>query len=141
GASGQLTINGADLLDIFTQQAMWSITGSGVSLSAGSQTDSQVVLNYSIALNATTGDQSLTLSSHFGASNPATFHVGDPTPVVTSVTPNSWNAGETTNFTLTGTGFGSNPLLKITGPGVTSASKSDSTDTGGPNGSTLHGSV
>jgi hypothetical protein len=141
GSSGQLTINGANLLDIFTQQAMWSITGSGVSLTAGAQTDSQVVLNYSIALNATTGDQSLTLSSHFGASNPATFHVGDPSPVVTSVTPNVWNAGETTNITLMGTGFGTNPLLKITGPGVTNVSVSDSSDTGGPNGSTMHASV
>jgi len=141
GASGQLTLDGTNLLDIFTQQAKWSITGSGVNLSAQSQADSQVVLNYSIDLNAATGDQRLTLSSNFGASNPVTFHVGDPTPVVSSVTPAFWNAGQVTSITLTGTGFGSNPQLKITGPGVTSFSITDSSDTGKPNGAIMHASV
>ena len=55
-------------------------------------------------------------------STSTTFVVGDATPVITSVSPSGWNAGTTTNFTLAGSGFGTNPSLSIGGSGILSYS-------------------
>ncbi|HXR77217.1 MAG TPA: IPT/TIG domain-containing protein [Bryobacteraceae bacterium] len=60
----------------------------------------------------------MTLTTRFGTSNAAPFSVGDPTPVITSISPNSWNAGTSIQVTITGHGFGTNPSLTITGPAV-----------------------
>jgi hypothetical protein len=40
-------------------------------------------------------------------------------PVINSVSPNQWPAGETTTFTIDGAGFGYSPILTITGNGIT----------------------
>jgi hypothetical protein len=118
GTSGAIHIYGDNLVDPFTGQASAAITGSGVTLSVASATESVVDLNDSIATNATTGSQNVTLTTRFGTSNAAPFSVGDPTPVITSISPNSWNAGTSIQVTITGHGFGTNPSLTITGPGV-----------------------
>jgi hypothetical protein len=47
------------------------------------------------------------------------MYVGDTTPVITSITPNVWNAGVVTPFTITGSGFGTNPFLTIIGTDIT----------------------
>ncbi len=93
GTSGTITVYGDNLVDAFTNQASAAITGSGVTLSINSAGASQVVLNYSIAANADTGNQGLTLSTRFGSSNTASFNVGDPTPVIASISPGTWSAG------------------------------------------------
>jgi hypothetical protein len=135
GASGQITLGGTYFVDAFGVTATPQITGSGVSLQVASATQTSMVLNYTIAYNATTGDQQLTLSNRFGTSNAAVFHVGDPTPVITFVSPNPWNAGTITNITISGYYFGTNPSLQITGPGVTGSSIVNSSDT------LIHGTV
>jgi hypothetical protein len=49
----------------------------------------------------------------------ATLNVGDATPVITSITPSAWPAGQTRLVTINGSGFGSNPLVTISDPTVT----------------------
>jgi hypothetical protein len=118
GTSSAMHIYGDNLVDPFTGQASAAISGSGVTLSVASATESVVDLNDSIATNATTGSQNVTLTTRFGTSNAAPFSIGDPTPIITSISPNSWNAGTSIQVTITGHGFGTNPSLTITGPGV-----------------------
>lgn len=121
GTSGTITVYGDNLVDVFTGQASASITGSGVTLSVNSASASQVTLNYSISTNASTGSQNLTLSTRFGTSNPAAFNVGDPSPVINSISPDTWQAGTAIQVTITGQHFGTNPSLTVTGPGVTAS--------------------
>ena len=49
----------------------------------------------------------------YGVSGSTSGNVGDPTPVVQSVSPSVWNAGATTTVTITGTGFGTAPQLTL----------------------------
>jgi hypothetical protein len=114
---------------MFTGQANAMITGLGVTLSVASATESVVDLNDSIATNATTGSQNVTLTTRFRTSNAAPFSIGDPTPVITSISPNSRNAGKSIQITITGHGFGTNPSLAITGPGVSGYSTGAVSDT------------
>ena len=44
-----------------------------------------------------------------------TLTVADPTPSIDTVNPSDWTAGDVQLFTLTGSGFGSNPRLAFTG--------------------------
>lgn len=53
-----------------------------------------------------------------GTSNVVNINVGDPTPAITSISPNNWYAGTTTQFTINGSGFGTNPALTVTGNGI-----------------------
>ena len=129
GTSGTIHIYGDNLVDPFTGQATAAITRSGVTLSAASATESVADLNDSIATNATTGNQSVTLTTRFGTSNAAPFSIGDPTPVITSISPNSWNAGTSIQVAITGHGFGTNPSLTITAPGVSGYSTGAASDT------------
>lgn len=128
GTSGTITVQGEDLIDVFTQTTTPAMTGSGVNLAVASPTSNEVSLSYSIATNASTGTHDLTLTTRFGTSNAAAFNVGDPTPNITSINPNVWNAGTTTNFTISGTGFGTSPSMTINGTGVTSYSVSSASD-------------
>jgi hypothetical protein len=139
GSSGTITVQGSNLTDIFTQSTTPNITGSGMSISVQSigappagpvvTGASQVTLAYTIAQNASTGAHNITLSNHFGTSNAVAFNVGDPTPVITSVTPNVWQAGNSISVTITGTGFGTNPTLTLSGSGVSVQSITSAGDT------------
>jgi hypothetical protein len=116
GTSGSITVDGEYLIDPWTETATPVITGSGVSLSLGANpSDQQLSLNYSIAQGATTGPQSLTLATRFGASNAATFTVGYPAAHVTSLNPPTWQAGQSFTLTINGTGFGTAPTVNISG--------------------------
>lgn len=141
GSSGTITVQGSNLTDIFTspQSTTPNVTGSGMSLSVQSVGPpppgpivvgaSQVTLAYTIAQNASTGAHNITLSNHFGTSNAVAFNVGDPTPVITSVTPNVWQAGNSISVTITGSGFGTNPTLTLSGSGVSVQSITSAMDT------------
>lgn len=134
GKSGTITVSGQDLIDPFTSKAAASITGSGVTLSVnGTPSNTSVALNYSIASNATAGNQNLTLSSRLGTSNSEQFTVGYPPAVVTNVSPSVWTAGQQTSVTITGTGFGTAPTLSASGTGVNLTLNSAS-----PDGTTIH---
>lgn len=117
--SGTLTLGGTNLEDLFTQSTTPAITGSGMTLTVQSVTPTQVTLNYTIAENASPGAHSITLATRFGTSNPVSFNVGDPTPVVKNVSPSTWDANNSYSVTITGTGFGTKPTVSLSGTGVT----------------------
>jgi hypothetical protein len=96
-----------------------SVSGSGVTLSVTYASDIQVNVYYTVSGNAATGAYGITITTYAGTSNTVNMNVGDPTPVIGSVSPNSWNAGATTAFTITGQGFGTSPTLAIGGSGIT----------------------
>lgn len=45
--------------------------------------------------------------------------VSDPTPTITSISPNSWQAGTSTAIQITGSGFGTNPAISSSDPSIT----------------------
>lgn len=120
GTSGTLTVNGSDLVDVFTQTATAAISGSGITWSIASQSATQVTINYSVTTSAGTGSRTLTLSDRFGSSS-ATFNVGDATPQVTSISPGTWNAGTTASVTFGGNNFGTAPTLSFSSSDVTAS--------------------
>jgi hypothetical protein len=130
GTSGQLTVNGFDLFDQFDGSVGVSqIPGVTWSPASASSDGTQIVLNYTIATNAATGDQNFFLATRFGQSNVVTFSIDDQTPVVSSVQPDQWQAGADTSITVSGTGFGACPTLQISGPGVSGFTKTSGSPT------------
>ena len=148
GTSGTLTLGGTDFVDPFYEnETTLNIThvggsGSGFSYTAGSGTATQVTASYTVALTATTGNWEAGLSYYQGESGSyfsgvTNFTVGDPTPSITSVSPGSWNAGQSNiPVTISGSYFGSNPQLTVAGGGATATIKSHS-DTGQPGGAQI----
>ncbi|HEY7336536.1 MAG TPA: hypothetical protein VH639_16710 [Bryobacteraceae bacterium] len=55
-----------------------------------------------MASNATTGARGITITTYAGTSNAVDMNVRDQSPVITSVSPNSWNAGTTVGVTIGG---------------------------------------
>jgi hypothetical protein len=131
GASGTLTVDGFALYDQFDGTVQVSpIPGlTWGSSFTGNADGTQIQLTYTIANNAVSGDQSFFLATRFGTSNTAIFAITDPTPVVNSVRPSTWEAGADTSITVTGRFFGSCPTLNITGPGVTGFTRTGFSDT------------
>jgi hypothetical protein len=116
GASGQIVVQGDNLVDPFTNTSTPAVSNWSGSVPTFSSYDSStgaVTLNYSsISSSVASGNHNLTLQTRFGTSNPATLQISDPSPVVNSISPNNWNAGQTyTNVQITGTGFGTNPSV------------------------------
>jgi hypothetical protein len=145
GTSGSLTINGNDLITPFltsstTTQATKS-GGTGLTVTAGSFSSTQGSATYDAALTATTGTWSIGVSYSLGGTiligvNNG-FTVGDRTPSVTSVDPDQWTAGQL-NFpvTISGSYFGSNPQLTVSGGGAT-ATITGHTDNGQAGGASI----
>jgi hypothetical protein len=134
GTSGTISVNGDNLIDPF-----WStfeayadaviplVSGSGVTVSVGDPTSYPLILNYSIASDAAVGNRSLTLKHRFGTSNAVTFTVRPP-PQITSVSPSTILInGPDVSVTISGSGFGTAPVLNLP-PGVI-ASGQNSSDT------------
>jgi hypothetical protein len=80
-----------------------------------------VTVNYTIASNASTGNQTLTLANRFGTSNGVNFNIYDPTPFISNMT-TPWPTGQTTFVTITGSGFGTNPSISLSDQSVTISS-------------------
>ena len=121
GSSGTITVDGNYLLDPFNNQVDSASIGGGVSLSPGGEaTQGEITLNYTIPQDATTGPQNLTLTNRFGTSSPATFTVGDHTPVIYQISQPTWQAGiTTTGVTFSGQYFGTNlPVLNFSDPAI-----------------------
>jgi hypothetical protein len=129
GSSGTITAQGTNLEDLFTQSTTPAVDGSGVTLTVQSAAPTQVALGFSIAQNASTGAHHLTLATRFGTSNAVAFNVGDPTPIVTGISPNAWQAGDTYSVTVTGKGFGTSPTVSVSGTGVSVGTVSNTSDT------------
>ncbi len=152
GASGTLTVNGDNFLDPFDEnETTLSLQfngsgGSGLSYTTGDITSTQATANYTVGLSATTGNWEAGIKYYQGESGSyfdgvTNFTVGDPTPDVTSVDPDTWTAGQTNiPVTISGSYFGSNPQLSVSGGGAT-ATMTSHTDNGQPGGASIHASV
>jgi len=117
GNSGTLTVDGSNLVDVFTQLTTASLSGSGITWSVSSQTEAQVLISYSVSTSAAAGNRTLTLATRFGSSS-TTLNVGDATPIVTGLDPSDWDAGTTQSVTFTGQNFGTNaPTLSFSPSG------------------------
>ena len=90
---------------------------------------SQINIPYWVDANATPGTYTLTLQT-VGGSTSTTFAVRDASPVITSVSPNPWQAGTTVAFTITGSHFGTAaPSLTISpSSAITSSQITNYTD-------------
>ena len=88
-----------------------SVTLGGQPVTITYQSDNQVNVQYPAQ---TVGDKTLTVTTANGSKS-VTFNIaaGDPTPVVTSVSPSVWPAGQMTYFSVSGTGFGTAPTLTL----------------------------
>jgi hypothetical protein len=136
GTSGTITVRGKALIDPFSQTVQASFGGgTGLTLSAvGASPDgTELILEYTIAKNATVGPVNIVLGDRFGISTnagQALFTVADPQPMIFSVLPSVWQAG-TSNLpiTITGSGFGTNPSVSLAGAGVSLVSVGSTSDT------------
>ena len=150
GTSGGLTINGDSMINPFPGAPQPSFQasksgGTGFTVSGSNFGVTSGTASYSASLTATTGPWDLGLSYFLGNTGLVvvfgSFIVGDPTPSISSVSPNNWTAGQSNiAVTITGSGFGSNPQLTIAGPGISSSITGHS-DTGAPGGAKITANV
>jgi hypothetical protein len=139
-SSGTLTIVGVYLTADETDQfPTVNLSPMGQGLTLGSVvtvvSESELEVSYTVGSSpSSTGQYGITVTTNAGTSNSSTIKVGDPTPVITGVSPPSWMAGTSypaCSIQITGSGFGTNnPSLTITsantgadgGPAITSYS-------------------
>jgi hypothetical protein len=114
-SSGTLQIYGTDLADGGSPTvAVVSGTGlafTGNATTANSDNDGEIDVPYTVDGNgSSSGPHSITVTSGAGTSDPFSITVGDPTPAITSIMPNQWQAGNdySCSITIQGTGFGNN---------------------------------
>lgn len=55
------------------------------------------------------------------SSSSAQTTVSDPTPTISSISPDTWRAGATTAIQIAGSGFGTNPVISSSDPSITFA--------------------
>jgi hypothetical protein len=97
------------------------VSGSGVTATVqptAPNTIEVLDVNIQIAQDAPVGDRTLTLTVNGQTSNTINFRVGDRTPQITGITPPQGNTGNQVAVTITGNGFGLNPLIRIDGTGI-----------------------
>lgn len=93
-----------------------NVGGSGVTVGSVSYvTDTRITAIFNVDSNATTGNHSVSVSAGGYTSNSVNFHVGNRTPQITGVNPSSAAAGDSVGVTISGTGFGTNPSLSVSG--------------------------
>ena len=111
GTPGYIEIYGSNLAP---QGTTPQVSMTGANLWIVYQSDNQINVYYGYV---GVGQQSLSVTTIYGTSNYVLFTAltGDPTPSVSGISPEVWPAGTTTDLTITGTGFGTNPGLTISG--------------------------
>jgi hypothetical protein len=118
--TGQITFEGQGLIDPFTnsiQLSPASDSGLTLTLESVSQNGTEVIVQYSITPQATVGPRTITLSTALGSVEES-FGIGDPPPTISSVTPDVWQAGSQYSVSISGSGFGTNPQVSVSGAGV-----------------------
>jgi hypothetical protein len=127
GTTVPVTITGSNFLGGLDIEVYVS---GGITATVDSYTDTEIYATFAIPIGGAPGVQTVFASNEWGDSNSIDFEDGDPTPVIKTVSPDTWNAGTVTDFTITGTGFGSNPTLEVTGTYVTGSSIISHSDNG-----------
>ncbi|HEY5839426.1 MAG TPA: IPT/TIG domain-containing protein [Pyrinomonadaceae bacterium] len=94
-----------------------NVSGSGISVGSPTfSTDTRLTAIFNIAENASTGNHSVSITTSEGVtSNSVNLNVGDRTPVINSINPSNGDAGQVVPVTISGTGFGSTPIVDVTG--------------------------
>src|SRR4029077_6969943 len=79
----------------------------------------QITATLTIAANAATGAQNITVTTSGGTSSPQTFTLNLAPPTLTSISPNSGLQGQGVAVTLTGTNFISGAAIGVSAAGIT----------------------
>ena len=128
GTTGYVILYGSDLTSLYT-----ATTVNCTYCSVSYESQNQINLYYSIPLDTASGTltNDIDVNVAYGGDAYTNFYVFDPTPDVTSMSFNSWNAGSVYyGFTFYDdtAGFGSNPSVSFSDPYV-SFSPSSAGDT------------
>ncbi len=116
GTNVPVTLTGAN----FGANSTVNVSGSGVTVSNVQVVSaSQITATLGIAANATTGGDTVTVTSGGQNSNGVTFTVTAPAPTLTSISPTSGVQGTNVPVTLTGTNFAANSTVNVSGGGIT----------------------
>ena len=126
GTSGYIPIYGAYLAPQGTSPV---VSMDGATLWIVYQSDNQINVYYSYV---SLGTHNLTVTTIYGQSNAVQFTAlaGDSTPYISIISPGEWEAGVTTDFSIAGTGFGTNPGLTIDGGWIEAYGVYSAWDTG-----------
>jgi hypothetical protein len=90
------------------------VTGYGVTVYPGyvSPDGTTLTAQFTVDQSAGSGVHGVSVVTQGGTSGAVDFTVGDQTPVITSIYPSTWEAGQTyTDVTISGVHFGLNPQL------------------------------
>jgi hypothetical protein len=115
GQGGVIQMYGSYMSSAYQAQ----FSGSGATASVSYVSENQANIQFNINSTAATGVRQLSLTNQFGTSNQVDFLIADPTPVITGISPGAWEVGAQTQVIITGRGFGTRPLVNITGTGIT----------------------
>ncbi len=105
----------------FITGATIGLSGLGITVSNTTVVSAtQITATFTIAANAATGAQNITVTTSGGTSSPQTFTVNLLLPpTLTSISPNSGAQGQGVAVTLTGTRFVAGATIGVSGAGIT----------------------
>src|SRR6202035_590962 len=102
------------------------VAGATIGVSAGITVSNttvasatQITATFTIAANAATGAQNITVTTSGGTSGTQAFTVNLAPPTLTSLSPNSGVQGQGVPVTLTGTNFVTGAAIGVSGAGIT----------------------
>src|SRR4029077_16029787 len=119
GVQGQgvaVTLTGTN----FAAGATIGVSGAGITVSNTTVVSAtQITATFTIAANAATGAQNITVTTSGGTSGAQAFTVNLAPPTLTSISPNSGVQGQGVAVTLTGTNFVPGAAIAVSGAGIT----------------------
>jgi hypothetical protein len=102
-SSGTLLVNAACI----DSSAQLSVNSSDVMLTPGGVSNGTVLATYTVPQGAQPGSRTLTLTTTSnGASTSTTIEIAPSLPYIDTISPDWWQAGQSTCVTITGAGFG-----------------------------------
>ena len=116
GQSVPVTLTGTN----FVAGATIGLSGAGITVSNTTVASAtQITATFTIAANAATGAQNITVTTSGGTSGAQPFTVNLAPPTLTSISPNNGVQGQSVPVTLTGTNFIAGATIGESGAGIT----------------------
>ncbi len=116
GQSVPVTLTGTN----FIAGATIALNGAGITVSNTTVVSAtQITATFTIAGNAATGAQNVTVTTSGGTSGAQPFTVNLAPPTLTSISPNNGVQGQSVPVTLTGTNFVAGAAIGLSGAGIT----------------------
>ena len=107
----------------FVAGATIALSGAGITVSNTTVASAtQITATFTIAANAATGAQNVTVTTSGETSGAQPFTVNLAPPTLTSISPNSGVQGQSIPVTLTGTNFVAGATIALSGAGITVSS-------------------